>query len=431
MRISSSLFFQTGLNSINAQQSDLMHLFQQIGSGQRMVTPADDPLAAAQAINISQAQTMNQRYADNREVARQNLGVEENTLNSVTLLMQDIKTRLVEAGNGTLSDADRKTLSNVLEHARTTLLGLANATDGNGQYLFSGSKGDVMPFDETTGAYLGDASQRNIQVDQTRRMPSSDVGTDIFSRATPGITRYLTTAGPQTDGSTANQGSGVIGTTAVYDANQLNPDYEFQIEFTADNTYEIAVYDTKDASYPDPSSKVDPAAYPALDDWELPQSFLPGEDNTLRLPFGVQVKLSGNPQLDDTFTVNSATSQDLNVFKTLDEMIAALEQPFDGDTTASSHFRNVLASSMQRIDVNYDNILTVRASVGARFNEIDALEANGDLRNLGYRDQLSRLEDLDYYTATTQLELRKSALEAASLAFRKIQGTSLFNMGQG
>src|SRR5690554_3323784 len=111
MRISSSLLFQTGLNSINAQQSDLMHLFQQIGSGQRMVTPADDPLAAAQAINIRQSQTMNMRYAENREVAKSNLGIEENTLSSVVDLMIDVKTRLVEAGNGTMSDSDRMTLS--------------------------------------------------------------------------------------------------------------------------------------------------------------------------------------------------------------------------------------------------------------------------------------------------------------------------------
>ncbi len=146
MRISSNLFFQTGLNSINAQQSDLMHLYQQIGSGQRMVTPADDPLAAAQAINISQSQTLNARFAANREVLKNNLGVEENTLNSVTTLIQDVKTQLIAVGNGTLSDADRATLSNVLANARTSLLGLANATDGSGQYLFSGSKGGTAPF---------------------------------------------------------------------------------------------------------------------------------------------------------------------------------------------------------------------------------------------------------------------------------------------
>lgn len=43
MRISSTLFFQTGLNSIHTQQSDLMHIYQQVASGQRMITPADDP----------------------------------------------------------------------------------------------------------------------------------------------------------------------------------------------------------------------------------------------------------------------------------------------------------------------------------------------------------------------------------------------------
>src|SRR3546814_14521837 len=119
MLISSTLFFQTGLNSIHAQQSDLMHLYQQIGSGQRMVTPADDPLAAAQAINISQSQSLNQRFAENRSVLSQNLGIEENTLNSVTTLLQDVKTRLIEAGNGTMSDADRATLSNVLANEST------------------------------------------------------------------------------------------------------------------------------------------------------------------------------------------------------------------------------------------------------------------------------------------------------------------------
>jgi len=414
MRISSSLFFQTGLNSINAQQSDLMHLFQQIGSGQRMVTPADDPLAAAQAINISQAQTMNQRYADNREIARQNLGVEESTLNSVTLLMQDIKTRLVEAGNGTMSDADRMTLSKVLEHARTTLLGLANATDGSGQYLFSGSKGEVPPFDEA-GDYAGDTSQRNIQVDQTRRMAGSDVGSDIFSRATPGITSYLTAdAGTHINGTPLNAGTGVISTATVYDAAQVIPGHHFTLEFTATNAYVVTVFD-------DQGNDVGSENRP----------FTPGTDNLIKLPQGVQVRLSGEPIAGDTFNVSPAAGQDINVFKTLDAMIATLAQPFDASLTASAHFRNVLASGMQRLDANYDTILTIRASVGARFNELDALEANGGLRDLGYRNQLSRLEDLDYYTATTQLELRKSALEAASLAFRKIQGTSLFNMGQG
>src|SRR5690606_40652519 len=105
MRISSSYLFQTGLNAINTQQADLLHLFQQTASGQRMVTPSDDPLGAAQAVNLRQSQSLNERYSANREVLKMNLGHEDDVLDSVATLLSNIKTRLVESGNGTLSDA--------------------------------------------------------------------------------------------------------------------------------------------------------------------------------------------------------------------------------------------------------------------------------------------------------------------------------------
>jgi flagellar hook-associated protein 3 FlgL len=141
--------------------------------------------------------------------------------------------------------------------------------------------------------------------------------------------------------------------------------------------------------------------------------------------------MSGAPVLDDEFEIQAAHSgvaTDLNIFDTLDSIIQSLATSLQSPE-ATAKFQNTLASAMQRLDINYNNVLTVRSSVGARLNELDALDANGALRNLNYRGQLSQLEDLDYYTASMQLELRKSALEAAALAFRKIQGTSLFNMG--
>ncbi len=412
MRISSAQYFQTGLNAINAQQADLLHIFKQIGTGQRMVTPSDDPLAAAESINVGQSHAMNKRFAENREVAERKLSTEENTLNGVTTLLQDVKTQLVEAGNGTMADADRLTLANVLEHARDNLLNLANATDGNGQYLFSGSKGDSMPFDADTGAYEGDDKQRNIQLDQTRQMASSDVGSDIFARATPGVTRFLTAAG-DTFGNNTNQGTGVISKPSVFDAAEMDPDYRYEIKFTGADEFEVTVRDQNDNEIATET-----------------QSFTPGEDNLIKLPHGVQVQVSGRPEAGDTFSIRSTkdAGDDLNIFKTLDTIIGSLKSEQDFDGVAKADFRNVLSSAVQRLDINYDNVLTVRASVGARLNEIEALDDNGDMRTLGYRQQLSDLEDLDYYEATTQLELRKTALEAASLAFRKIQGTSMFNL---
>ncbi|MGB7398949.1 flagellar hook-associated protein FlgL [Castellaniella sp.] len=410
MRISSSLVFQTGLNTINAQQSDLMHLYQQIGTGQKMVTPADDPLGASQAINLSQSQAQNARYAANRAVANQNLGTEEDALNSLTSLLVDVRTRLVQVGNGTLSDADRLTLANVLQNARDTALGIANTTDGNGQYLFSGSKGGQPAFD-AAGAYQGDALQRNIQADATRQVAGSDIGSDIFARAQPGTLAY-TSAVPNTNAGTAVFGGPFI---ADRDATTGNPDarYSFAVEFTA------AGYDVT----PTDHSTVPPTV-------EATVSYPLAADATeMDLGHGTRVQISGTPAVGDTVTVDPLKTQNPNIFATLDNLVAALNAPSQGDAKATASLRNVLNTGMQQLASNYDNVLTVRASIGARMNELQALDGSGSQRNLGFAKALSGIEDLDYYEATTQLSLRKMALEGAGLAFQTIQGLSLFNLG--
>ncbi|NYT79032.1 flagellar hook-associated protein FlgL [Alcaligenaceae bacterium] len=405
MRISSSLFFQTGLNSINRQQADFLHLYQQLGSGQRMVTPADDPLAAAQAINLSQSLSLSRRYAENRAIAQRNLGMEENALSSAVLQLQDVKTRLTEAGNGTLTDNDRATLANVLRNARISLLGVANVTDGNGQYVFSGSRGDVEPFqltDTGTVVYRGDTRQRYIQADPTRQVAGSDVGTDVFSRAVPGTHAYLTSADAQ------NRGTGVISSPQISDPSGGNIGSRFVIGFTSASIYTVWV-----------------------DGLEVTQNqpFDAGSGRPLVLPGGVQVSLRGAPVAGDTFTVEPADTVDINLFETLGSVVEALEAWVEIGGVDATAFRNRLISASQRIDENYNNILTVRASVGARMNELDALEASGNQQQLGYRQRMSDLQDLDYYTASTQLQLRLSALEAAAEAYRKIQASNLFTMG--
>ncbi|CFO68607.1 flagellar hook-associated protein 3 [Bordetella pertussis] len=75
-------------------------------------------------------------------------------------------------------------------------------------------------------------------------------------------------------------------------------------------------------------------------------------------------------------------------------------------------------------------MLTVQASVGARLNELEALGNTGAQKVLSYVKQLSDLEDVNIYQATSDLLLRQVALQAASLALQRIQGNSLFSMGR-
>src|SRR5690606_20118012 len=182
MRLSTALIYQNGLNGILKQESTLSRLQEQLASGRRVLTPADDPLAASLAVNVSQTSSMNATYASNRNTAKQTLGLESNALSSVVTTLQSVLPRVVQAGS-TLTDADRQALVTELEASRDQLVGLANSTDGNGQYLFSGHQGFSVPVTvdaDGNVSYGGDNGQRLIQVDQSRQMAGSDVISDIF-----------------------------------------------------------------------------------------------------------------------------------------------------------------------------------------------------------------------------------------------------------
>ena len=413
MRISSSLFFQNGLNTVNTQQGDLMHLFQQLGSGRRMVSPADDPLAAAQAINLGQSQALNQRHAENRAVLKTNLATEDDALHSATLLLQDLKTNLVEAGNGTLTDADRAALAEVLQSTRDTLMGIANRADGNGQYLFSGQAGSEPAFDAASGNYIGDTGLRNIQADATRQIAANDIGSVVFSKAPEGSQHYVSSA------KAGNTGTGHIAAPVVVNSRHGFLGGAFTVSFQSTGNGELAYVLTGTDASGNTLSQA-PVSYD-------PKAgvILIGDANDTAL----RVAFTGTPAAGDSFDVVPAADADLNIFKTLDTLTAVLKGPVASEAQAQTEMANVLSSAMQKVDLNYDQLLSVRASVGTRLNELDALDSAGEQRNLGYSNRLSQLEDVDYYTVVSQLQLRSAALEAAAMAFKQIQNTSLFIMG--
>ena len=142
---------------------------------------------------------------------------------------------------------------------------------------------------------------------------------------------------------------------------------------------------------------------------------------------GVSTSIKGTPAVGDVIEVENVQSADMDVFATLDNLIAALDAPSAGDPVATARLNNALATANKKLASNYDNVLTVNASVGARMNELEALDASGTQKGLSYAKSLSDLEDLDYYQGASQLALRQVALQAASAAFMTIQGSSLFS----
>ena len=80
IRISTGMVFDQGVTHMQNAQAALVKTQQQIASGRRLLTPADDPIAAAHSLDVQQSQAINQQYSRNGDSAKATLGLEDNAL---------------------------------------------------------------------------------------------------------------------------------------------------------------------------------------------------------------------------------------------------------------------------------------------------------------------------------------------------------------
>jgi flagellar hook-associated protein 3 FlgL len=403
MRISTNVLFDTGINRISEMQARLAQTQNQISTGRRILTPADDPVAAAQALLVSQSQSANEQLSLNRQNANHALSLEETALQSVTSLMQDVKTLIVGAGNGTLDNTQRAYYAAELEGIFNEMLGLANSSDGAGNYLFAGYQSTVQPFSKTaTGAqYGGDQGQRMAQIGASRQIATGDSGSAIFERNKTGNGTFVAAA------ATANTGSGIVSSGSIVDAAALTG-HNYEVTFTVASdvtTYEI----------------VDNSTVPATTLPGGPFDYKSGQAITFD---GLQFDVKGEPANGDSFVVEPSKNQ--SVFTTLTNLIAVLNQPAGSDA-GKAQLANGLSEANNNISNALDNVLTTRASVGIRLKEIESLNTQGDDLDLQYQQQLEDLQGLDYAKAISDLAKQKLILEAAQQAFVKTSGMSLFD----
>lgn len=179
MRISTQMIFDSGAARMGDMQTALNKTREQIGSGRRMLAPSDDPVAAARALDVRQAQALNERLAVNRQRATAGLTEAEGVLASVTELIQNVKTTVIAAGNGLLDNGTRASMATELQARYDLLLGYANSRDAAGNYMFAGLNTDSPAFD-ATGTYQGDGGKRLLQVDSARQMEMNVPGDEVF-----------------------------------------------------------------------------------------------------------------------------------------------------------------------------------------------------------------------------------------------------------
>lgn len=407
MRISSSQYFNMNVASMSDQQSTLASMYQQISSGKRILTASDDPLGAAQAVQLTLKSGALAQYGTNQTAALSSLQQEDSTLSNVSNVLQSIQTQIVHAGDGSLTDADRTSVANTIQGLRDQLFSLANTTDSEGNYIFSGLKGGTAPFSNNpagVGAtYDGDFGQRTVQISEGRSMQVGDTGVSIFQSVSPMESDPVSTAG------SSNSGTATISPVSVSDTSDKGNASKYTITFAVSQTDGTTTYSIES----DPVDSTLPTNVPYTDKADI----------TLG---GQKVTIEGAPKDGDTFTVNPAAAENNDIFATLDNIVSALKQQ-TGTPAAQAALTNALTTAGTKINNTFNNVLAAQTVVGGREQEVQSTQTAMQTSQTQTASDIANLTSIDLVSAISQYELTQNSLQAAQMAFSQIQKMSLFD----
>jgi flagellar hook-associated protein 3 FlgL len=397
MRVSTAWIFNSGSQTLMRKQAELLQTQEQLSSGKRVVRPSDDPGAASNALTTEQARARVAQYIRNQGTAQSTLQLAESSLAQAGEALQGVRELAVAAGNGALSRNDRAALAVDVRGRLEHLLGMANARDASGAYLFSGYQDGVQPFVRSAAgiAYQGDQGSRALQVGAQRLLEVSASGSEVFEGARAGNGHFTITAGA------ANGGAAWADAGQVANPAALTGD-SYRVTFTSATTYDV-VDVTSGATL------VTGAAY------------APGA--TLAFA-GMQFTITGAPAAGDRFDVAPSARQ--SSFALLDEFATLLEQSAAG-TVGQAEYQTRLASISAGLDQAHDHVLSVRTALGARLRELDALGAQAADETLLHQQELSRLVDLDYAEGASRLAQQQLTTQAAQQSYLRLTSLSLFN----
>jgi len=410
MRISSSQIYQQGIDNMTEVTRQLAKTQAQVSSGKRFQTPADDPVAASRVVQVNQEIALRDQYQNNLQQATNALGLEDSTLGQVTDVLQRIRELAVQAGDGVLTQQDRASLATEISTRTDELMSLMNSRSASGEYLFSGSRGQTQPFQRNSAGqvvFMGDESQRRVQITASSSLAINDSGRGIFQDVPSVSTTVSAAASP--NNSVGGQGAISVGKIVDQKAvDALFPD-GLVVQFGAPNPDGSATFTVTRAS----DGRV-------VDNLQN-VAFHSGDTITAQ---GIQFNLTGNPVQGDKFTLTTGHTQ--SMVSTVEQLAAGLTSLGSSDADQAS-LKTLIDQTLGNLDNSMDSISRARAEVGARMNTADSTTSLHQDVETQAKDMLSKLSDIDYAATISQLNMQQFVLQAAQQSYAKISGLSLFN----
>lgn len=394
MRIATGNAYDASLDALMRRQSEMVNTQEQLTTGKRVNRASDDPAAAARAERALAAEARTVAAQRGVDASLAAMTQAEGALGDANDLLHEVREALVAAGNATYTDAERLGLAEKIRGLRDQLLGVANRTDGAGNYMFAGQGVTQAPFVDAPGGvvYRGGAGQ--LQAPSGESLPLSVDGDRAWMSARSGNGVFVTSAAVST-------GTAWIDAGRVTDAALASNGSTYRIEFS------VAAGST---------------TYSVLRDGtpvSAGQPFTPGQAIEID---GRSVTLTGAPAQGDAFEM-APSQPGLSVFDALDQAIADLETTGrTGTQIAQSNAQN-----LTNIDAVMGQLQATRSHVGDTLNRIEQVTGRLEDQKLASQAARSAAEDLDMVSALSDFKNRQTGYDAALKSYSMVQKLSLFD----
>ena len=415
--ISSNQFYAGGLSGILQQQTLLGNLSQQLSTGNALVDPSSQPVAVARNVDLTAQIGQLAGYTQNGSNAQQSLQLESSTLQSVGTLVDQVRQLALQMNNGTVNDQQLQNAASTMQGYLQQLVQYGNTQDGQGNYVFAGSRSQTQPFVlQANGqvAYQGDGSQNQLALGPSLNTATGDPGSAVFMNIPGGNGTFSVAAsGANTGG--ASLGPGTVNNPSLAQQTLLVNGTEYRISFSAPASGTGLDYTITSGSGSafGASGVVSSGSFSSGMSIGLPPGGTPA----------IEVPIVGTPAAGDTFTV--AGSQAQSLFATF----GSLQQAFSNTAQASgasAQRAQAISNALASLDQAQTVLLGTQSAIGSRLQQVQAVQTQNSGVTLQLQTQQAGLASVNYPQVITQYQQSLTALQAAESAFSKLQGLSLF-----
>src|SRR5678816_1738098 len=228
MRISTAGMQRNSISAILENQVKLSKTQNQIATGKKFQTAAEDPIGATRFAGLQGRLADNAQYERNSNILESRLGYEEQTLADMTSVLQSARDSALAGANAPLGKEERAMIANQVRQNLAALMDMANRQDGNGEYLFAGTSTATRPFVQDAAGvnYQGDQTTRQIRISSTQSLADVHAGVDAFMGLTERNGVFRTTV------AAANAGNATISVGMVTDPTAWVP-ANYTLQFTS------------------------------------------------------------------------------------------------------------------------------------------------------------------------------------------------------